>query len=519
MSVSIFEREELRAAQAVAELCYTNPFSPRRIELERAALGSAFREGQSVWSRASSSFTSPNLPVLHERSTALLASAQRRFESRGEASAAERDAYDGLARYHLFARFDDDLQALIEALLRARTAGASAATERVAFYKPFRAEAARLYGIRSAFGERLRQVPHLFATSVQVRLAFALIYQSILGTSDAAARLRAATWQSIFTHDMRRYERALYQGMHEIPSLVLGASGTGKELVARAIGLARYVPFESASERFAAPLAADFSALNLSAMAPTLIESELFGHRRGAFTGAIDERRGSFEQCSQHGTVFLDEIGELDHSIQVKLLRVLQSRQFQRVGDVRPRSFRGKVVAATNRDLTAELATGAFRADLFYRLCADIVRTPTLAEQLAQAPDDLRTFVENAVERTLTRPEEVAPLVDEIVAFIDRKLGRSYGWPGNVRELEQCVRSFIVRGDYVPVARSDDQERAGGDALAGALAGANLTADELLDRYCAAQYAVHGTYQEVGRKLAIDWRTVKARIVAARNPS
>jgi transcriptional regulator with GAF, ATPase, and Fis domain len=274
------------------------------------------------------------------------------------------------------------------------------------------------------------------------------------------------------------------------------------------------MPFDGSTQRFGSALAADFNALNLSAMAPTLIESELFGHRRGAFTGAVDERRGFFELCGEHGAVFLDEIGELDQGVQVKLLRVLQSRQFHRVGDAKTRVFRGKVIAATNRDLASELAAGAFRGDFFYRLCADIVRTPTLAEQLKEAPEDLRTFVENAVERVLFAPDEVAPLVDDIVCVIERTLGPHYVWPGNVRELEQCVRSIMVQGGYTPmsVTSSHDARR---DALDQVLADSELTADELLDRYCAAQHAQLGTFQSVARKLGLDWRTVKARVAAA----
>ena len=104
-----------------------------------------------------------------------------------------------------------------------------------------------------------------------------------------------------------------------------------------------------------------------------MIESELFGHRRGAFTGAVEDRSGWLETCGPHGAVFLDEIGELDAAIQVKLLRVLQSRTFQRIGETKPRRFEGKVIAATNRDLDEEIGAGRFRSDLYYRLCADVV--------------------------------------------------------------------------------------------------------------------------------------------------
>src|SRR5262249_46193683 len=180
-------------------------------------------------------------------------------------------------------------------------------------------------------------------------------FRQIYGGSTPAARLRAAVWESIFTNDRRRYVRSLYARMSDITTLVVGESGTRKELVARAIALSRYVAFDPRRHAFAEDWASAFVAVNLSALAPALIESELFGHRRGAFTGALEDRAGYFETCAQAGTVFLDEIGELGGEIQVKLLRVLQGRTFQRAGETRERPFRGKVIAATNRDLAAEI--------------------------------------------------------------------------------------------------------------------------------------------------------------------
>ncbi len=161
----------------------------------------------------------------------------------------------------------------------------------------------------------------------------------------SAARLRAAVWQSIFTHDMRRYRRTLYEQIGDFTTLITGPSGTGKELVARAIGLSRYTPFDPKTLTFTEDFTGSFHALNLSALPPTLIESELFGHRRGAFTGALQDRRGWLEVCRPLGTVFLDEVGELDASIQVKLLRVIQTRMFQPLGDTTDRHFHGTSVS------------------------------------------------------------------------------------------------------------------------------------------------------------------------------
>ena len=183
-------------------------------------------------------------------------------------------------------------------------------------------------------------------------------------------------------------------------------------------------------------------------MSPTLIESELFGHKRGAFTGALGDRTGWFETCPATGTVFLDEIGDLDAAVQVKLLRVLQSRRFERVGDTRSHTFKGKIIAATNRDLAQRMADGACREDFYYRLCSDIITTPSLSKQLMQRPAELHDLVLHIAHQLVG--DEAQKLADEVVQWIDAHLGVDYPWPGNVRELEQCVRNVLIRHEYHP---------------------------------------------------------------------
>jgi transcriptional regulator with PAS, ATPase and Fis domain len=228
-------------------------------------------------------------------------------------------------------------------------------------------------------------------------------------------------WESIFTHNLRRYQRSLYRRLGDVTTLITGPSGTGKELVARAIGLSRYVPFDGDRGRFVENFFDGFHAVNLSALSPTLIESELFGHRRGAFTGAVADRVGWLESCPTHGAVFLDEIGEVDPAIQVKLLRVLQSRNFQRLGDTANLSFCGKIIAATNRDLKQEIDAGRFREDFYYRLCADRIATPTLRQQLDECPEDLEHLLLMNARRTA--PEEAESLADEVAHWIRKKPG------------------------------------------------------------------------------------------------
>jgi len=291
--------------------------------------------------------------------------------------------------------------------------------------------------------------------------------------------------------------------------LIRGESGTGKELVARAIAGSRYVPFDADKLEFAERPGETFFAINVAALSPALIESELFGHRRGSFTGAISDRKGWLETCPPQGTVFLDELGEMEVLLQVKLLRAIETRRFSAVGDTSLRDFRGKLIAATNRDLRAEIGCGHFREDLYYRLCADLIRTPSLQEQIEASPAVLRELTLFMVRRVAG--DEAASCVDEVHQWIATKLPESYPWPGNYRELEQCVRNIIIRGSYQPVSGSGepgfwDDFRAG-----------RLRAEEVLAYYSSLVYRQCGSYEEAARRMGVDRRTVKARIDGAGN--
>jgi transcriptional regulator with PAS, ATPase and Fis domain len=299
--------------------------------------------------------------------------------------------------------------------------------------------------------------------------------------------------------------------MGDFTTLISGPSGTGKELVARAIGLSRFIPFDPETVRLADEPAGSFHPLNLSALSPTLIESELFGHRRGAFTGAVTDRVGWLEVCRPLGAVFLDEIGELEPAIQVKLLRVLQTRTFQRLGETTDRRFQGKLIAATNQNLPAKIENGSFREDFYYRLCSDIITTPTLREQLNDYPEDLANLVHFLTQRIVG--DEAQPLARQVQRWIEQNLGQDYAWPGNVRELEQCVRNVIVRGNYQP--RAVAQTATPRQNLAANFLSGSITADELLSNYCTLVYSVCGSYEQAAQRLKLDRRTVKSKVDAA----
>jgi len=304
--------------------------------------------------------------------------------------------------------------------------------------------------------------------------------------------------------------------MSELATLITGPSGTGKELVARAIALSQYVAFDSSKQAFTDRPNEDFIALNLSALSQALIESELFGHCRGAYTGATSDRTGWLESCPPHGAVFLDEIGELDPAIQVKLLRVVQNRVYSRLGETSERPFAGKIIAATNKDLAEAMQAGQFRQDLYYRLCSDRIETPSLAEQVADCPEALPSLVRLIAQRVAADEAEV--LAEEVQTWIANHLDEDYPWPGNIRELEQCVRNVLVRQEYVPRQMLKNLPPKTNVVptpawLAEAVEGA-LTADDLVRPYCTSVYARLGNYEQTAKLLKLDRRTVRSKIDA-----
>jgi DNA-binding NtrC family response regulator len=498
--MSFLSGSDRALAEAISQLAYGNPFLPERIEGERRALGEAFVPRGTLWHATGEPEPPPNVFALRERAGALSERLAARLEGT-RPSAEDLQLYEDVVFYFLFARYDEDFYGLIDPRV---------ATASVGFYRRFRQDVERLLQHPRARLLADRDVPHLFAGFFQIRRAFHYIFHNIIGNSAPIVRLRATVWQSIFTRDMRRYRRSLYQRMGDVATLISGPSGTGKELVAQAIGLARYIPFDAEKQTFVESFAGSFYALNPSALSPTLIESELFGHRRGAFTGAVQDRAGWLEACRPLGTVFLDEIGELDPALQVKLLRVLQTRTFQRLGDTRDRHFHGKIVAATNRDLAGEMASGRFRKDLYYRLCSDIITTPALEEQLRAESGERRALV-RFLARRVAGEAEAESLAEETERWIATHLGDGYRWPGNVRELEQCVRNVMIRGEYRPPHAAP---MSGHQQLADELMAGSLSADELLRRYCTLVYAETGSYQETGRRLGLDRRTVKDKVDA-----
>ena len=360
-------------------------------------------------------------------------------------------------------------------------------------------------GGRSAMWENSE---HLFACFYQLRRAFLCLFNEIVGWTEPMRALRARVWESVFTKDMLSYQQWMHESVGRFPTLILGPTGSGKEIVARAIGLSRFIPYDSKSGKFASSPKGSFCPVNLSALTETLIESELFGHRKGAFTGAMRDHAGIFKTAGQYGTVFLDEIGEVPEPIQVKLLRILQSGEFQAIGGDSRSFYKGKIIAATHRDLSEEVKHGRMREDFFYRLCGDQVNTIALKDILSANPEEIENSIFYICNK-LFGQEGAKELSSRVVDKLQSVLPSNYSWPGNFRELEQAVRNIIVHDEFVPLRNNSGDRFDIGKTY-------RTTEVSLLEWsqvYARKAFENAGSYREAARRLGADQRTVKKLVL------
>ena len=498
-----FSTADCRLLGTLSELACCNPFTPERIALEQRILGDDFVADDGIaWSRNLERRANdrPNVIRISELAGQLVARLHDVAASTQSLPQGIAEHYVDVLDYVLLYRHIVPLNA--DDFFDNRVVG------RV--WKKFCSDYTMMVAVPGLENGEVHSAAHLFACLCQVHRAFTNIYEFILGDALPSVSLRAAVWESVFTADLRRYRRSLYQRMNRLPTLITGPTGTGKELVARAIGLSQYVPFDEGRGCFEATNASTFFAINLSAMSATLIESELFGHRKGAFTGAIANRQGWLEQCGPQGAIFLDEIGELDPVLQVKLLRVVQQRTYSRLGESEERQFDGKIIGATNRDMDEEIEAGRFREDLYYRLCADRVHTPGLRELLDGRPEDLRSLC-LYIARGLA-DDDADTLCDQAVDWIQANLGGDYPWRGNIRELEQCLSSIMIRGRYLPSTSHRQPDAVRMPAWLRSIQQGEVTAEELMQKYCTWIYHRTGSYEATARLLKIDRRTVRSKI-------
>jgi DNA-binding NtrC family response regulator len=352
------------------------------------------------------------------------------------------------------------------------------------------------------------EIKKAFEECYQLRRAYFFIGRHIIGRSAVMKKMRSDIWANIFTHNIDLYRRYLRTRMEDFSTLLLGGTGTGKGAVAAAIGYSGFIPFDVKKKRFVESFTRSFISINLSQFPESLIESELFGHKKGAFTGAVDNHKGMLTQCGPNGSILMDEIGEISLSVQIKLLQALQERVFYPVGSHQKERFHGRVIAATNQPIDDLRQKGKFRDDFYYRLCSDIIVLPSLKERIQEAPAELDDLLKFLVKRMVG--QDSPELVEMVHDIIEKNLGPDYPWHGNVRELEQCVRSVLLKQDY----KGDGKSSAPGlkSQIFSSLEQGDLSAHRLLSGYCKLLYQQHGTFEEVARRTGLDRRTVNKYI-------
>jgi len=466
--------------QLVGAAAFSNPFSEQRDQLDRQLAGVTGSKHKNQLQAAIAS--------VHER--------MQQIERGGRASLSlyQEEDRSCLALGMLFAQYHHYLQEFDALILQQLKEGDDPCT--VAFSAEL-LEKLREYGFKSS------EARHYFAFFYQMRRAFYFIGQMI-GQSSSMRSLRCALWNNIFTHDARRYETMLWDRMEDFSTLLLGETGTGKGAAAAAIGRSGFIPFDEKKGRFAESFTRNFISINLSQFPESLIESELFGHKKGAFTGAVEHHQGVLARCVPYGAIFLDEIGDVSVPVQIKLLKVLQERSFSPVGSHSTQTFRGRIIAATNQPLVELRNEGTFRDDFYYRLCSDVIEVPPLRRQLSENKNSLTALTSHLLERISGHSD--TELLDFIVSRLCDDLPADYPWPGNVRELEQAVRRILLNNRYHGDPAVTTQA---GTKLADDFSAGKLTAQELLSRYCYQLHQRLGSYEEVARQVKLDRRTVK----------
>lgn len=481
----------------VAETAFCNPFSERRPQLDAQIIGHAVAP-----------YSESHLGELTQAVSQRVA----KLETDGLAdvkrfSGAERDLMQTVFLFEIFHRFCQEFDQLIVAQAQA---GATSL--------PVKFASEALARIRQR-GIGTEEATRFFGIFYQLRRAYHFIVRGLIGQSASMHEFRRRLWNNVFTQNVQWYERHFWNRMEDFSTLLLGETGTGKGAAAAAIGRSGYIPFDVKQGRFRESFMQSFTALNLSQFPETLIESELFGHRKGAFTGAIEAHQGVFARCSPHGAIFLDEIGDVGVPLQIKLLQVLQERTFRPVGSRESARFQGRVIAATNRDIERLRARGSFRDDFYYRLSSDVIRVPALRQRLQEAPGELRQLLEHTVAHMVGT--EADDLTDMIEATLQKSPGPDYAWPGNVRELEQAVRQILITGSYAGSTAPKAKDLV--ERLTTGIETESLDADTLLAGYCAVLYESTGNYEAVARQTNLDRRTAKKYVqqglVAKASPS
>lgn len=470
----------------VSEAAFANPFSQHRVELDKKISGgSATRPWRDIVPEAVSQVAKQIEKLDADRPAKI-----QDFKQ------ADRELIEHVFLFDVFHQFVKQFDQLIVEQINAGDEPIA-----IGFAKD-------VFSLLTKRGFSRQLANRYFSLFYQIRRAFHFIDRSLIGQCNSMRQLRMNLWNNIFTHDIRYYEHYLWDKMEDFSTLLLGPTGCGKGAAAAAIGRSGFIPFDEKKQTFAESFTKTFIPVNLSQFPETLLESELFGHTKGAFTGAVDSHDGLFSLCGPHGSIFLDEIGDTSIQVQIKLLQILEERIFSPVGSHKKQHFHGRVIAATNKSLDQLRRKGKFRDDFYYRLCSDCIIVPSLQQRIQENPSELDDLIANTVERITGHKAE--DLIGAVKEVINKNLGKDYHWPGNVRELAQCIRRVAIKCDYAgdtTIASEDLKTKLFTNIDSG-----KLNAQNLLAAYCTILYQRYRTYEQVARVTQLDRRTVKKYI-------
>ncbi len=477
-------KEEWAFFETVARAAFANPFGETRDDLDRSIGGVGPDSSDTEIIRAAVDRVAGRMKEMAKKGKADL----RGYEG------SRRELMRRVFLFHVFHRYAD----LFDELIRVQLKNGD---------KPCRVDFSdKALGELAAFGFSKEDSLRYLAVFYQLRRAYYFI-RGLVGNSPSMKALRKHLWGCVFTHDMSWFEARLWDRMEDFSILLLGETGTGKGSAGAAIGRSGFIPFDPVKKCFSESFTRNFVAINLSQYSEGVLESELFGHRKGAFTGAVDNHKGLFSRCAPHGVIFLDEIGDASIPVQIKLLQVLQERVFFPVGDHEARRFSGRIIAATNRRMDELRRDGRFRDDLYFRLCSDEIVLPTLRQRLQEDPQELDLLLGSTLAHLYG--ETSSSKIESLRNILMRDVGTGYQWPGNVRELQQAVKRIILTGRYRGEQAPKKSSLAAADSLAAGIKDGRFDAETLLAEYCASLYERYGTYEEVARITKLDRRTAK----------
>ena len=306
--------------------------------------------------------------------------------------------------------------------------------------------AADALGMMTRAGMSTEIAQRYFSFFYQIQRAQYFLNETLIGDSPSINRLRHDLWNTIFTHDFKLYEQFLWESIKSISTVFVGEPGVGKATAARSVVCSGYVPFEDKTMTFAEPFNDFFKTVNLAQHSGVRLESELFGHQKGAYTEAVENYQGVLSRCSSYGVIYLDDITKMPGPVQAKLSTVLQHRTFSPVGSHNTQTFDGRVMASSRVSSKQLVKSGELREDLYYQLCVNEIHIPPLRQRFKELPSEFELMIRHVIKQFTGQQTDA--LVGRVIDGFHEHITPGYNWPGNISELEQIVKKILLVKNY-----------------------------------------------------------------------